>query len=421
MISERHTRQGDEAPELGASRPPSLGAPPKRPMVPVLIAALALAILGAGAWLLRRAEGNVNRIALASEPKGVTVAPARATRFRPSRRYIGTLEPWQEAKIGPQLASGFVDTVLVRPGSVAKRGDVLATLDCRNASAASAAVVHQARALEQRQKASAREAARLQELLDGGFVAPNEVEQKQAHSAANEAQLQALLAQAAGRSLEVRDCVLRAPFDGEVAARLADPGTFVRPGSPIVHLVDRTVVRLTAFAPEIDFGAVSPKTPVAIHLLATGKALGGEVSRRAPAADPSTRTVRLEIDLPNTDRDIPVGTTAEITVEVGEPADAIQVPILSAKVRGKKATLFVVEDAVAKKLTVDVLGERHGSLFVKADLKPGTHVVTHGRSLLSDNDRVLVKIEPPRKNERPALESSDVPPPEAVEMPRGEP
>lgn len=422
MIPERHTdSRGDTMPELRASRPPALGVPPKRPMVPALITGLVVVALSAGAWLLRRAEGNVNRIALADEPKGVTVVEARATQFRPSRRYVGTLEAWQEAKIGPQLASGFVDTVLVRPGSTAKRGDVLATLDCRNASAASAAIVHQSRALEERQKAAAREAARLHELLDGGFVAPNEVEQKQAQSAANEAQLQALLSQVAGKSLEVRDCVLRAPFDGEVAARLADPGTFVRPGSPIVRVVDRSVVRLTAFAPEIDFGAISPKTPVGIHLLATGKSLGGEISRRAPAADPSTRTVRFEIDLPNTNRDIPAGTTAEITVEVGEPADAIEVPILSAKVRGKKATLFVVEETVAKKLTVDVLGERYGRLFVKADLKPGTHVVTQGRSLLSDNDRVLVKIEGPRKNDEPTLESSDGPPTEVTKAPRGEP
>lgn len=377
----------------GGTARSNTGAPTKGWLVPVVIVSLVLVTLLSGAFLIRRAESAVNKVALADEPKGVTVVAAQAVRYRGTRRYVGTLEPWQEARVGPQLVSGFVDTVLVRPGATAKRGDVLATLDCRNASAASSAIAHQARALEAQQKAAAREAARLGELLDGGFAAPNEVEQKLARSAANEAQIQALLAQASSKSLEVGDCLLRAPFDGEIAARLADPGTFVRPGMPIVQLVDRSVVRLTAFVPEIDFDAVPPKTSVTIHLLATGKRLTGEVARRAPAADLSTRTVRFEVDLANNTHAIPVGTTAEISVEVGAPVDATEVPLLAAKVRGRKATIFVIEESVARKVDVDVLGERDGSLFVTTALAPGAHVVTQGRSLLANGDRVAAKVE----------------------------
>jgi len=160
---------------------------------------------------------------------------------------------------------------------------------------------------------------------------------------------------------------------------------------PIVHLIDRSVVRLTAFVPEIDFDAVPPKTSLKLKLLATGKTLSGEIARRSPAADLATRTVRFEVDIPNTAHDIPVGTTAEIAVDVGEPVDAVEIPLLAAKVRGKTATVFVVEGAIAKKAQVDVLGERGGSLFVKLDLKPGSRVVTQGRSLLANNDRVTAK------------------------------
>lgn len=375
---------------VGEPRAPE---PEKRRRVPLVIVLAVTAVLGTGGWLLHRAESSVNKSALADQPKGVTVVEARATTFRPTKRYVGTLEPWLGARIGPQLASGFVDTVLVRPGAVVKRGDVLATLDCRNASTASMAVAHQARALEERQKAAAREASRLGELLDGGFASPNEVEQKQAQSAANEAQIQALLAQSAGKSLEVSDCVLRAPFDGEIAARFADPGTFVRPGTGIVELVDRSVVRLSGDVPEIDFGAIPPKTAVKIKLLATGKELTGEVARRAPSADPSTRTVHFEIDLPNSSREIPVGTTAELVVEVGETVPAVEVPLLSARIRGRSATVFVVEESVAKKTSVKVLGERGGSVFLEPTLKPGSHVVTQGRALLANNDRVAAKLE----------------------------
>lgn len=362
--------------------------------VPLVIAGVVIAALAVGTYFLRRAEANVNKVALSDNPKTVAVVEARATTYRPTNRYVGTLEPWLHARVGPQLASGYVDTVLVRPGATVKRGDVLATLDCRNASTASQAVQHQARALEQRQKAAAREAARLGELLDGGYAAPNEVEQKQAQSAANEAQLAALLAQSSGKALEVNDCVLRAPFDGEVALRLADPGSFVRPGGGIVEVVDRSVVRLAASVPESDFDAVATKTPVRLHLLATGKDLTGEVARRAPAADPSTRTILFEVDLPNAQRDIPVGTTAEIFVDVGEPVAALEAPLLAAKIRGKNATIFIVEDGVAKKISVDVVGERGGSVFLDTKaLRAGTRLVTQGRALLANNDRVVAKLE----------------------------
>lgn len=379
--------------------------------VPIGIAAVVVLVLAGGGFLLHRAESGVNKVALADEPKGVTVVEARETTYRESRRYVGTLEAWLSAKIGPQLASGYVDTVLVRPGAFVKRGDVIATLDCRNASTANQAVAMQARALEQRQKASAREAARMNELLDGGYASPNEVEQKQANVAANEAQMQALLAQAAGKSLEVNDCVLRAPFDGEIAARLADPGSFVRPGTAIVHLVDRSVVRLSADVPESDFDAVSPKTPITMKLLSTGKSVAGEVARRAPAADPSTRTVHFEVDIPNKEHEIPVNTTAEIHVDVGSPVQAVQIPLLAARIKGKSATVFVVEGSVAKRQTASVLGERGGTLFVKPDLKPGTHVVTQGRALLANNDKVAAKLEQPAETpgEKPTDKPADKP------------
>jgi RND family efflux transporter MFP subunit len=374
----------------GASR----GAVPgKTWTIPIAISVLVVIALGCGGLLLRRAEGGINKVAMNADPKSVAVVLAKASSFRATRRYVGTLAPWLSAKVGPQLASGFVDTVLVRPGAVVKRGEVLATLDCRNASTANQAIAHQARALEERQKAASREALRLGELLDGGYASPNEVEQKQAQSAANEAQIMALLAQGSGKSLEVSDCVLRAPFDGEVSLRMEDPGAFVRPGAGIVQVVDRSIVRLTGDVPEIDFEAVAPKTPVRIHLLSTGKDVTGEVSRRAPSADPSTRTVHFEVDLTNGAREIPVGTTAEITVDVGEPLPATEIPLLAARVRGKVATLFVVDGDAAHKTTVAVLGERGGSLFVKTELAAGAHVVTQGRSVLENNDRVVAKLE----------------------------
>jgi RND family efflux transporter MFP subunit len=346
-----------------------------------------------GILLVARASSHVNSVTLDSLPKGVTVVATRAAQYRPLRRYVGTLSPWVEARVGPQFISAYVDTVLVRPGDVVKRGDVIATLDCRNASASSKAVSMQARALQTQQEALSHEASRVAELKEGGFASPNEIENRAADSASKQAQLMETQAKMQRASLEVSDCVLRAPFAGEISARLVDPGAFVRPGSEVATLVDRGTVRVVAETPEGDFDMVDVGTPVQIRALATNRELRAKIARRSPAADPSTRTVHIEIDVPDPDRSLPVGTTAELAIDVGQPTAATEVPLIAASVRGRKATVFVVDGQTVHKGVYAVKGERGGSLFLDSSLRSGVHVVTEGRALLKDGDRVEAKVD----------------------------
>lgn len=364
-------------------------------LVPVVIILGVLAVLAAGAYLLWHSEAQTNQIALVSKPKPVTVIAAVAKEFQPTRSYVGTLEAWLSANIGPQMVSAYLDTVLVRPGAAVKKGDVLATLDCRGTSAESQSVAMEARAIDAREKALATESARLKSLVAGQFVSANEAEQKAAQTTSEQAKLEAAKSKLTLSGLEVSDCVLRAPFDGEVATRSMDPGAFVRPGTSIVSVVDRSTVRLSADAPEVDFAVVAPGRKVKIHLVATQQDLIGTVTRRSPTADPATRSVHFEVDLVDPERGVPVGTTGEAQLDVGAAVPATEIPIYAASVRGKKATIFVVEGGIAKAQTVDVLGESGGSLFVDGTLKPGALVVTEGRALLVNGDHVSEKVDTP--------------------------
>jgi RND family efflux transporter MFP subunit len=357
------------------------------------IAASTLMLVGAGSILYMRSRSRINDIALASQPKAVTVVEARSGMYRAERRYVATLEPWVSADIGPQLIAAYVDTVLVRPGDEVKRGQVLATLDCRESSATNRAVAMQARAIEAKQKAVANESSRVNSLLDGGFVAPNEAEQKVATSESQLAELLATQAKLAGTSLAVNDCVLRAPFDGDVSRRVVDPGAFVRPGSSIVSVVDRSTLRVSAEVPESDFTYVAPGASVKLRILATGDEATATISRRSPAASSSTRTVHFEVDLPDPERKVPVGTTADLTIEVGKPEPATILPGTAASVRADKATLFVIDGDHAKKRIVPIKGEVLGTLYCDPSLAPGTRVVTEGRSLLTDGETVLAQMQ----------------------------
>jgi RND family efflux transporter MFP subunit len=363
-----------------------------RSKLPYAIGAGVATVLVLGGFMVWRADARTNKVALSSRPKPVTIVSAKAAMYRPSRIYVGSLQPWVQANVGPQLVSAYLDTVLVRPGAIVKRGEVLATLDCRDASASVKAITARARAIDTHQKAVAHEASRTKGLLDGGFVSPNEAEQKESQSMSEEAQLEAERANLTRSSLQVSDCILRAPFSGEVAQRMIDPGAFVRPGSAIVTVVDRGTVRMTADAPEIDFGMIPPGTNVKVHVYATNRDVSATITRRAPSADPATRTVHFEIDIPDPTRSIPVGTTGEVHIDVGTPVRATEVPLYAASIRGSKANVFVVDGGVAHTQTVPVLGEAGGSLFVEPTLSPQAMVVAEGRALLENGDRVDAKL-----------------------------
>jgi RND family efflux transporter MFP subunit len=341
-----------------------------------------------------RASHHVNRIPLESAARPVTVVAAQSAPYQDTRTYVGAMEPWVEASVGPQYISAYVATVVVRPGDTVKRGQIVATLDCSNPNAATRAVEMQARAADARGRAASDEAARFATMLAGGVVAPTDVEQKNAVSLAEAAKLLETRANVVKTSLDVGDCVLRAPFDGEVGTRNFDPGAFVHPGAAIVSVVDRDTMRVTVDASEKDLGALAPSTMVEIDILATGSHLSAPISRRAPRVDPSTRTIHFEVDVPDPGRQYPVGATAIVHVAVGKPVPATEVPTYAATQDEGKAKLFVVEHDVARAETLRVTGEVGGAVyFAKTTLPPGSLVVTEGRALLSDGDRVSAHVE----------------------------
>lgn len=374
-----------------APAPASPEAPPTRRVALVIVlAAAALVALSLGLYL--RAISRTNHIALSAAPKPVTVVKAQPTSYRLSHTYVGSLDPWATAKVGPQYVSAYVATVLVRPGDLLKAGQVLATLDCRNSSASSKAVAATAKSTAERQTALSHQVERMKQMLHGGFASANEVEQMTARSSSEMADLESLRASLSSKTLEVDDCIQRAPFDGEVSDRLVDPGAYVRPGNAVVTVLDRRTIRVAASAPEADFNSVAPGTVVAIDVAAIGKKLSAPISRRAPGADATTRTIDFEIDVPNVNLELPARATATLTIPVGQPQDASRVPSLAANLRGTKATLFVVKDDKATRQTVSVLGEAGGQLYIApAELPPGTLVVTEGRALLESGDQVAAK------------------------------
>jgi multidrug efflux pump subunit AcrA (membrane-fusion protein) len=182
---------------------PKPGPALRRPRIIIIIGVVVVLVLVFA--LYARARSKVNHVPLTAAPRPVSVAKAKKTTFRSIREYVGTTDAWNSAKIGPQYISAYVGTVLVRPGAIVRRGQVLATLDCRNPSAGSREMAARAKAMQERQTAIEHETQRTKELVAGGFASANEIEQLSSRAASQQAEFESLQASLASRSLDVDD------------------------------------------------------------------------------------------------------------------------------------------------------------------------------------------------------------------------
>jgi len=356
--------------------------------LPWLIVGGTAGIVLAGTLLAVRATHRQNTVALSQAPKRVGTLVVKNATYRIQHRYVGTLLAWDESKLGPQFISGYVTDVRVRPGAVVKKGEVLAIIEPERAQAQKTASAAQAQAIQAKLSALAKESERIQGLRKKGIVSENEAENKLAEVLSEKARLEAAKAQTASTDVEFQDTVQRAPFDGEVSERYLDPGAFVRPGSYILAVVNRTRIRCAADAPEGDHPYLTVGRPVQLGLLADGRQILARISRVSPAADPSTRTIHFELDLDNKDRSLPTGTTAEMLILESGGRNVIQLPSAAAQVEGKRAIVFVVDGDRVHKKVLQFLGERDGQLYLSPDIPEGTQIVLDGRAQLEDGDRI---------------------------------
>jgi multidrug efflux pump subunit AcrA (membrane-fusion protein) len=155
--------------------------------------------------------------------------------------------------------------------------------------------------------------------------------------------------------------LIKAPYDGVVTQRLADTGAFLQPAGPAqVFVVVRTdPVRLFVGVPESEAARVREKMPVRVRVHAQEeREVTGEVARWSWAVEGQSRTLRVQVNLPNGDGRLRPGMYADARLAVEHPG-VWAVPAAAVWTQDDQPTVLVVEDGKARRLAVKV-GLRHG-------------------------------------------------------------
>lgn len=225
---------------------------------------------------------------------------------------VGTVRASDTAQLAPQIM-GTVVAVRVREGDFVKAGQVLVSIDpaqsraaLEGAQAAQAASEHQLAAAQTQQRLAEETLARYDKLFERKSVSPQEYDEvkarAQAASAAAEA-AQAGQSQAKAGVAKAQSgftyTSIRAPFNGVVTERHVDPGALASPGVPVMTVESSGRFRLEATVDEANLRFVKLGAGVPVSLDAyPDESFTGKVTQIVPAADPSSRTFLVKIELP---------------------------------------------------------------------------------------------------------------------------
>ncbi len=145
-----------------------------------------------------------------------------------------------------------------------------------------------------------------------------------------------------------------APFAGVVEQRNVDTGHFI-PASgttqPLFVVVRSDPVRIFVHVPEMEAPGVSPGSPARMRIQALGdEDFEGSVTRSSWALDPTTRTLRTEIDVPNPDGKIRPGMYAYATIVLEEHKGVLTLPTSAiVKQADQKYVCCVTAGKIARK------------------------------------------------------------------------
>jgi RND family efflux transporter MFP subunit len=338
------------------------------------------------AFILTACDSSPKETAVAATP--VRVATAHAGPAAPAIRTNGILANKDEFRLSFKVG-GVIKRLAVREGERVRQGQRLAEIEQTEINAQ----VEQAR---QGYEKAQRDVERGERLYADNVISLEQLEDLRTQRAVAEATLNAA-------EFNWNYAAIVAPRDGTVLRKLAEERELVAAGNPVLVLgaQDQGFVVKTGLA-DREIVQVKLGDAAQIRLDALPDAtLNGKVTEVASGSDPASGMFGIEVTLDSTSLPLKSGLVAKLSIV---PASAnsgsrVYVPIGSiVEGNGNRASVFVLENDVAKRREVDVAFIADETVALTSGVEAGASVVTDGALYLEDGERVAVQeLEAQRK------------------------
>lgn len=273
----------------------------------------------------------------------VKVASAETREHQPVARIAGVVQPDRRAQMGTRQA-GTVESVLVEAGDLVEADQPILRVDARDLEAARTAARLQRQAARAAWEQAVQNEGRFRRLYEQELVARIRMEEAAVKAEQARGLLEQAEAELAAAEINLDYATLRAPFTGVVSEILAETGSFVAPGPPLVIFEDRSRLEVdagidAASAMQIQVGQSLPMAFVGIE-----ETIDGRVQAVLPALEGAGVGLRLRLTIEDPPSALKPGMVAEIAVPTMEPSrPRVSIPEAALVRRGQMEGVFLVE------------------------------------------------------------------------------
>lgn len=319
----------------------------------------------------------------ASAARGPRVQVVTATKSPEIRnvRLLGDARPYASATLFTKV-SGYLKSVSVDKGDQVKAGQALAEIESAETDALYDAAVAD---LANKRKLAERD----RDLLTRGNVSQQQQQQSDTNLRMAEQTVRNL---ATLKSYEI----IRAPFDGTITARYADPGALMPAATtnqatslPIVTVSDTSKLRVGAYVEQRDVPFVHIGDAVDITDASDAeRRVRAQISRTVGALDPKTRTLYIEIDVDNSQNFLVPGAFAYVTLHL-QVKSYTQIPVSALIVRADQNYIAAVgDDGLVKLRQVRIASTDGDTVALAEGVAPGEHVAINLPPEITDGSRI---------------------------------
>jgi RND family efflux transporter MFP subunit len=290
----------------------------------------------------------------------------------------GDVVPLQQANIFSKV-NGNLERVYVNMGAYVRRDQLLALIDSTELQQQvqqTAATFYNARMTYQRTK----------QLLDQNLLAKQDLDNAEALMKVAEANYESA-------KTRLGYARVTAPFSGYITKRYLDPGAVVTPNSATLFMLmdlDSVKVVINVLEKDIPLITIGKRAVVVVDAF-PGKEYYGIVARHSQAIDLSTRTMEVEIDVPNKGNLLKPGMFATVTLIVAEHPNAITVPTVAVLRDDNGMYVYVVENNTARRIRVKMGTEQRNQTEILSGLTGDESIITTGQQFVKDGGSVSVQ------------------------------
>ncbi|MBS0273984.1 MAG: efflux RND transporter periplasmic adaptor subunit [Proteobacteria bacterium] len=333
---------------------------------------LIVVVLWIGSGFIGGSKTNDNAQAKTNEVPRVQVALLNETERNATVTIRGRTQALHAVDVKAEV-EGAVQALHFEKGDHVKKGQILCEIKTNDRIAK----LDQARAMVAQ---TAKQHDVDLDLAKSGFRSKIQV-------ATSQAQLEA--ARASERSMEIQlaNTKMVAPFDGIADDRYVDVGDYMRVGDKCALIIAPEPFLAVGTVSEQQVGQIKAGDPASATLV-TGETVQGKVRFVASKADDTTRTFRVEIELPNPDAKLRDGVSADIHIPVRQVMAAkISPGILVLDDNGVVGVRTVAAGVVHFK-PVQIISDGPDGMWISG-LSNGTTVITVGQEFVNDGEHVL--------------------------------